>query len=430
MPRPTKPAGLNTPGLLCRKRKHGFTFYWVARGDLVKRGYSLKSSRQWPPSIDMTRPEPTADEWLAIASNCERLQTEMLQWANLSVAGFDPRAIYDGTMASAIRIHQTDPDSPFQNLRYHSKTNYESMGRTLTATVGSARIPELTFRDFKRWHEGFCKPKVEGGPLRKARGHGLMTHVRIVISFGALLKLPGCRDAKEVLAGMEFTMPKRRKEFITPDYAIAIRQEAHRQGVPSVALAQAFMFDLMLRQKDVIGETVPVSEPGISEVTYHGRKWLHGIHWKEVSPELILTHRLSKSLKGREAINDPTAGKTESFDLKRYSMVMEELEHATTRSGPLVICEATGRPWNQTSFEEKWRKIATAVGVPLNVQNRDSRAGGITEAFDSAAPADQVRRHAGHSQLSTTMGYSRDSIEAKNNVQDFRARTRTKPDGA
>jgi hypothetical protein len=45
-------------------------------------------------------------------------------------------------------------------------------------------------------------------------------------------------------------------------------------GRPSITLAQAFQFEVMLRQKDVIGEWAPGSEPGVSAVTHAGQKWL------------------------------------------------------------------------------------------------------------------------------------------------------------
>jgi hypothetical protein len=399
---------------------------WVARPDIVKRGYAVKTVRLWPPSSDVRRLEPDADEWALIGSRCLKYQDEMLEWANIGQRDHDPRAIYDGTVASLVKVFQTDPDSPYRNLRPHTRKSYDSQQATLERTIGTARIPELTFRDFKRWHEGFAKPKIEGQPPRKARAHGLMTQLRIVVAFGALLDLPGCRKAREILAAMEFETPKKRTTFITLEQCIAFRKKAHEMGLPSLGLAQALQYELMLRQKDVIGERVPLSEPGLSEFIYAGQKWLHGIHWKEVSSDMILTHRLSKSLRGRNAILDPTAGKLEQFDLTTYPMVMEELAHVTDRSGPMVKFEKTGRPWAAKHFAAKWRQVARAAGIPDNVQNRDSRAGAITEALDSGAIPDQVRRGAGHSRLDTTMIYARDSLSARANVTQLRVKNRPK----
>jgi hypothetical protein len=76
----------------------------------------------------------------------------------------------------------------------------------------------------------------------------------------------------------------------------AIIAAAHAAGFPSIALQQAIAFDLRARQKDIIGEWVPVSDPGISRIApYHGRKWLRGISWEEVSSAMELDHPISKS---------------------------------------------------------------------------------------------------------------------------------------
>lgn len=423
MPRPVKPAGLATPGLNWRARANGGTFYWVARPDLVERGYSLKSARLWPPTASR-RLEPTPDEWNEMASSCTRLQGQMLEWGNCKAEAFDPLAIYNGSMRSLVKVYRTDPDSPFQELRT-ARHSYSSSMDTLDVAVGDARVLELTFRDFKRWHKEFCKPEP-GGLLRKPRGHRLMTTVRIVMSFGALVKLPGCEEAKAVLSGMEFPNPKKRSVFITAPQCIAHRAKAHEMGFASVAFVDATMFELGVRQKDMLGETLPMSEPGLSDVTYHGRKWLYGMHSGEVSPDLIWTHRLSKSLRGRTAILDPNAGKLEQFDLRAYSMVMEEIGYLKGKTGAIVINERTGRPWNQSTFGLAWRKIARAAGIPDHVQCRDFRAGSITEGRKAGNRLEDMRIHAGHSRLQTTEGYDRTDLETRNNVAQLRTKHRSK----
>jgi hypothetical protein len=84
-------------------------------------------------------------------------------------------------------------------------------------------------------------------------------------------------------------------------------------GWPSIALAQAFQFECTLRQKDVIGELVPLSEPGVSLVVIRNQKWLRGIVWQEIDQNLILKHVTSKKQKLTEV------------DLKLAPMVIEEL---------------------------------------------------------------------------------------------------------
>ncbi len=418
--RPEKPDCLDTPGLNWRPRADRWIAVWIARADLVKRGFAPKTATLWKGL------RPTADEWKTISSACIRLQNEMLEWSQARSIELDPLRLFDDTIDSLIAIYLNDPDSPFQGRRYRVKLSYESRLRTISATVGKVRISSLTFRDFKRWYESYRKPLKEGGGVRVGRAHMLMTQLRVLFSYGDLAKLPGCKEVRETLAKMEFTAPKKRETFVTAEQAIAIRLEAHRQGLPSIALAQAIMYELMVRQKDVIGEYVPMDEPGVSAVLHHRRKWLYGITYEEISQDLILTHRLSKSLRGRDAINDPAAGKIESFDLKAYPMVMDELQHIQRGSGPLVVRESTDRPWDSKSFNRAWRKIANTVGIPKNVQNRDSRAGGITESLDAGAEPDMVRRHAGHSQIGTTMIYSRNSLQAKAEVVELRLKKRSK----
>ncbi|MGB3812936.1 MAG: hypothetical protein WA950_06885 [Shinella sp.] len=43
----------------------------------------------------------------------------------------------------------------------------------------------------------------------------------------------------------------------------------------------------------------------------------------------------------------------------------------------MIKCESTGLPYRYRHFAERWREVATEAGVPTNVWNRDSRAGGV-----------------------------------------------------
>lgn len=424
---PQKPEGIEAPGLQWRRRATRWAAIWVCRGDIAKRGYSVKSIQLWPTSTTgAAATELTADEWLAIASVCRKNQEEMLAWANGGIFENNPTALFDDTFASLIEIYKRDADSPYHALRFHTKKQYDSLLNTLTNAVGKARISALSFRDFKRWHEGFEKPLVEGGTSRTTRAHGLMTMVRIVFAFAALVELPRCVALKGVLEGMTFPNPKKRVDFISAEQAAAIRTKAHEMGYPSIALAQAFQFELMLRQKDVIGEWLPMQEPGLSEITSRGEKWLHGIHWNEIDQNMVLTHRLSKSLRGRNAVMKPGEGKVERYDLTAYPMVIEELARipVAQREGALVVAEHTGIPWRQKMFAEKWRLVATAAGVPKTTQNRDSRAGAITEGRKSGASLEDLRHGAGHSLIQTTARYDRTDIETKNKIAKLRVHAR------
>lgn len=377
----------------------------------------------WPPSNQASAAEPTADEWATIDSRCLVLQNRMLTWANGGAGpDWDPRSIYDQTMASLVRIFKEDPDSPYKKLRFKTKKNYDRHLGYIAAGVGGARVPLLTFRDFKRWYAARSEPKIPGGPKRKGRGHAFITYVRIVIGFGALLKLKGCQEARTTLSEMEFENAKRRTTIITPAQVVDFIAKAHEMGCHSHALAQALQDGCIVRQKDVIGEWVPVSEPGLSDVLATGEKWIMGFRWEEVSPSLVLTHRLSKSVRGNDNIADLDAGKTKEFDLTARPLIMAELARIpeAERYGPMVKCEYSRIPWREKPFQAKWREIARAAGIPDHVQNRDTRAGGITDGRKKGARLEDMRHGAGHSQISTTAGYDRDDLETDRKVAELR----------
>ncbi len=169
----------------------------------------------------------------------------------------------------------------------------------------------------------------------------------------------------------------------------------------------------MLRQKDVIGEWVPINEPGMSDVTTGNSKWFRGLRWEEIDSNMILRHVTSKRQK------EVTA------ELRLAPMVMEELP-ARRASGPVIICEHTGIPWTAHEFRRHWRKLATAVGVPKTVRNMDSRAGAITEATQAGADLDHIKHAATHSDIGMTQRYSRDAAAKTANVMRKRVEYRNK----
>ena len=69
-------------------------------------------------------------------------------------------------------------------------------------------------------------------------------------------------------------------------------------------------------------------------------------------------------------------------DLKRAPMVMEELSlvygNGFTRwdlpaYGPVILNEATNKPYRKYVFSPLWREIADAAGIPKNINNADAR---------------------------------------------------------
>jgi hypothetical protein len=394
----------DAPGLVWKKRGEKYEARWQARTDLIAKGWSPKSERLWHGTG-----EPSSVEWNLISDRCRMLQSEMLVWSR---GGLPTVITFDGTLDSLLKNYQKDADSPYRELRYKSRKSYDTIMGLIVRDYGTERLSELSGRAFKAWHRKWA----EGG--KTSISHAKIGMLRILFGFGAtILEDKECERLSGVLGQMRFPMAKPRTERLSAEQATAIRATAHELGRHSIALAQAFQFECMLRQKDVIGEWVPMEEPGLSDTTHEGMKWLRGIRWEEIDGNLILRHTTSKRLKEVE------------WDLRGCPMVMEELALLGVRpdSGPIVIYEKTKRPWSANEFRRYWRQCADAAGVPKSVRNMDSRAGAISEATDAGAELEHVRHAATHSNISMTQRYSRNQAEKIAGVQKQRIAHRNKP---
>jgi len=302
------------------------------------------------------------------------------------------------TLGSLIALYKSDQDSPYQAIRHCTRLNYDSLLRRLDADHGSELLSDIRARNFRRWHEAWTE--ASGAP----HAHSLVSMLRSLFAFGRTImdeedEATGghCARLGLVLHDLRFAMPPARRAALTAEQASAIRAAAHARGLHSLALAQAFQFDLLLRQKDVIGE-------------YEPERWCRGLRWEEIDANLVLRHTTSKKLKDIE------------FSLRSAPMVMEELTHVQRQaSGPVIIREATGEPWCNSEYRKTWRKLARECGIPDDVQNRDSRAGGITEASDAGADLEHVRHAATHSDIATTQRYSRNTNHKVAQVMELRA---------
>jgi site-specific recombinase XerD len=316
---------------------------------------------------------------------------------------------FNGTVASLIDCYLTDKDCNYQKLRYATRRYYQALCKKVRKDLGTKKIKDLTARDLLRWHE---KYKAQG---KVPIGHSVVGMLRTLATFGAtLLQSKECRELKALMHDMRFEMPRPRKEILTVEQVEKVIAKAHEMGRPSIALAQAFQFDCMFRQKDVIGEWVPATEPGASDIVSGDWKWVRGIRWEEIDEDMVLTHTTSKRQKEI------------TIDLKGATMVMAELEKMGGRKnkGPIIVNDKMGEPWLADEFRRWWRKIATECRIPSTVKNMDSRAGAISEATNAGVPIEHVRHAATHSDIATTQRYSRDSADKVKMVLQKRVESR------
>jgi hypothetical protein len=275
-------------------------------------------------------------------------------------------------VATLVHLYRSDPRSPYHKVRSKTKENYDSLIKRILKDCGDAKARNLVTEDFERFYE------IWKDGSKVAMAHSLMTMLRQIIHFGAsVVEDADCLRASVTLHRMKFEIgaPRVASDRITAEHVLAVRAEAHKEGMHMLALAQAIQWDGKLAQKDVIGEWVPHNEAGtMSEILDGDLKWVRGIRWNQVNDNLVLSH--VTSARGEKIV----------VDLKLCPMVMEELRmmydrkpHETlTRdmlpaTGPIIINEDTGLPYLNYTFRRAWRKAATAAGVPNTVENRDSR---------------------------------------------------------
>jgi hypothetical protein len=329
------------------------------------------------------------------------------------------------TLGALIVDYQTNRASAFHKQRYHTRMGVVNQLARLDKQHGAIPLLEIRASTIQIWYNDWAA----GGHI--ATAHSFIAKLRTLFGFGLLmLEDRECERLSVVMSKLKFEQGQPRISWLTALQVDAVRETAREWfGWPSMALAQAFQFELMLRQKDVVGEWIPVTEPGATLVTWNGQKWLRGIVWEEIDNQLVLRHVTSKKQKAIQV------------DLKMAPMVMEELAQITgcspamlTRdmlpaTGPVITNEINALPWSANEYRRKWRKVANHVGIPKEVRNQDSRSGGITEADEAGADIDHVRQAATHSDISQTQRYSRNATHKIATVQAKRLAHRSRTVG-
>jgi hypothetical protein len=326
------------------------------------------------------------------------------------------------TLEQLIDSYRTDPDSDFLELKYQVRTKHDGELTRLLKKHGLTQLRDIQLRTLTAWY----RDALADGKIAKARS--LVSRLRELFRFGRLFLEDGdCHRLFEALRKLQLDMSPPRRVEMTADHARAICKTAREHfGWHSIALAQALQFELLLGQKDVIGEWVPVGEPGESDVVQQGLKWLRGLRWSDIDKNLILRHKVGSG--GREI----------EVDLRTAPMVLEELKillafprddrtieevlddiremlkssiaDALPRSdvtapepltldqligslpdsGPLIICDTNVMPWSTPEFRRKWRLVAKKAGVPDNVTNRDSLPTGMIRGGPDRAKISQT----------------------------------------
>lgn len=393
---------VKAPGLKWIQRRASRTPVWVA------------SIKDYPggPTRNLSHLRDYPEQ---IAAQCELFQAEMNAWK----AGLRGQALegFNGTLGALLERYQKDEESPYHSLRPGSRHPYDYYLAKMLHEVGDKRIDKITGVDLKRWHNSWSDNGEKLAASKMARAV-----LDAAVTFGVASRLPGCIELREVLkaAGRKLPNPKRRESTVTADQVVKLRAAAHADGRPSSALTYALVFETTLRLWDVIGQWWPLDSALISDVISERRKvkWF-GVRWEDIGPDMVLRYVPSKT--------SAKTGLAITFPVHRAPMVMEELAHWPTdkRTGPLVVYEGTGLPYESNYFGEKWRLDRAAAGISDKVWARDLRASGISEARAAGVATDDAAKVAGHSSTKTTAAiYDRAALEAAERFADARSQRR------
>ncbi|MDX0572124.1 site-specific integrase [Sinorhizobium medicae] len=377
---------IDRPGYQFRDNKDGTrVHYWNPK----------RAVKGAPAALSAIRlPDDLSDE--QIAAECQRRTYELKEeLVNLSA----PKR-FDGTFKSLIDLYKTDTTSSLHTVKHSTRIrDYEPSLRVLVKNIGERYVESLTASDVKRW---FANWRKKG----HRRASGAIKLLRLIISYGAGERLPGCAQARLILGDMRFEQPSARTVVMTYDQCLAIVQKSIEMECPSIGFVEALKFESALRRIDVIGEWAPPPEGGAF-------RW-RGLTGKDISRDMILTLKTSKT------------GAELARDLKVMPLVQEALKAFRIPDiGPVVVDEDTGKPYWENRYTEKFRKVRDAAGVPSNVWSMDARAGAVTETVEATGSLEDASNLATHSTTKTTRRYSRgDGLEKSRQIAKARAEKR------
>lgn len=371
------------PGL--KRGRHNLP-YWIARN-------VARDIKGFPdPCIPLP---PDAGE-AELSRLCHENSARLIAWIAEQPIG-PAFTRYDGTVFSACRLYQEHPYSRFHKVKHNTRGSYTDSLKIIEATVGKRLIRRVTVLDVEHWYDEWRKPAKPDGKDRIDRAHDAVAMFRTVLRFCAALRHAECKVLAEELKLVQFERGGARTEEMTYAQAVAFVRAAldmgQRQVIPierarSMAIGVAAQFELLLRQKDIIGDWGAT-----------GEKWTGYFTWENI-PGWRWRTKTSKS-KYRTAAE---------FDLTGYTLLHPLLDAVPhdQRHGAIVKCE-NGLPVRENSYRKWFRKIARAAGIPDAVWLMDSRAGGATEAEEAGAAIDAIQGALTHSKRDTTLRYIRRS---------------------
>ena len=245
-----------TPGL--KRGRHNLP-YWIATQ--VRRNVM-----DFP---DKCIPLPPDADWEALSRLCHEHCARLDDWiATQRAADVQTQPGYDGTVLSACQLYQRHPYSRFHKVKHNTRKSYTDSLKIIETTVGKRLIRNLTVLDVQHWYDEWRKPTAKDGPERIDRAHDAVSMFKTVLRFvAAALRRQECKqlisDLEYAGSLVRFERGGAREEEMTFAQASAFIREALEMGrasaIPAerarcMAIGVAAQFELLLRQKDIIGD--------------------------------------------------------------------------------------------------------------------------------------------------------------------------------
>lgn len=246
-----------------------------------------------------------------------------------------------------------------------TKKDYRWLGRLLSEhRVGGVALGDLPARALKPRHVDRIHAEI-AQQRGAATGHYACRYARRVWNWGR--RQEAVTD--NPWAGMELAGLAARDQRWTMAQVEAAMAKAIEMTWPSMALAIRLAWRLGLREQDVLGLT-----------------------WTQVEQRNVGTRK---------------TGAAVPIVVDAYPDLAAALAATPRTAVQVVVCESTRQAWGEDYFRHVFRAVATAAGLPPDLQFRDLRATAATELSDAGADVVAMSTHTGHETTAMARRYAR-----------------------
>lgn len=386
---------LYAPGLK-KIRNH---YAWVAGRRYRDAGYQLKTMNLGGAVGD--------GQDVQRAARCRELTREMVAWFEGKQEGRQA-----GTWGWLISRYLHDEYSAINDVRPSTRESYKKVLKRIEAAIGSVLIEDTDYPRLMEWRRA-----MEAKGRSPHYVNQWFRHWGLVNSHGIKLELPRCRELKAVRSEMRIKSPSKRSAFLNRQQVEAIVERLDECGFQYVSLALLMRFEFMLRGIDVYGDWTP-TDARQGGIQVGERMWEGGLTWEMIDTEV--THFNKVISKTRDSLPEPYR-----FDLMAVPQIRDRLLAIpeAERVGPVIKTPGKKTPPMRGVISRRFKKALRDCKLPDELQIRDARSGGITEAKSLAQPF-QLRDAAQHTQITTTNSYVRDRSTSANEVIELRQKGR------